>query len=240
MEAGQLPVLWLTRPEADSQELAAALAPLGFSAHIDPLITAEFAERAPPIDWRSVDTLLVTSRNGLRALIRHYGAPNCRVYAVGEQTAALAKAAGFADVLSADGDAADLAALIRQREPASARLLHITGVEQAQPIGSMLRAGGFFYQSLELYKMVPKGKLLADTLRLLREQKFYAIAFFSPRTAQAFVDLFSAQKALAESLKTCHALCLSPAVAAPLSIFSWRGIRIADHPSRKAWLALLT
>src|SRR4030088_3031309 len=109
--------LLVTRPEPDNARTAAALRAKGHEVVLAPLLHIEAVAGAtlgaPP--WAAI---LLTSANGARALASHpqrgelLAVP---VLAVGRSSADAARAAGFADVTSADGDADDLARLAARR-----------------------------------------------------------------------------------------------------------------------------
>ena len=113
--------LLVTRPEPDGEETAAGCARA---------VTRCWSRRccgsklAPDADlgagpWSGI---IMTSRNAARAIERHprcrRAAAACRCSRSGRRTAAAARAAGFSDVLSADGDADDLVRLILARRAA--------------------------------------------------------------------------------------------------------------------------
>jgi uroporphyrinogen-III synthase len=104
----------LTRPRADSEAFASSLrdAGIGIPVLVAPVIDIEAARTLPDLD--AYLAIVVTSANAVRAL--GAGLSGKTVLAVGPQTALAARALG-ASAVSADGDAADLAALIAARPP---------------------------------------------------------------------------------------------------------------------------
>ena len=106
--------LLVTRPERDAQRTAAALSARGHQVRIAPLLRIEAIPGADigSAPWQAV---LMTSANAARAIALHPKLGELRalpVLAVGRRTAEAARAAGFADVISADTGAGDLARLI--------------------------------------------------------------------------------------------------------------------------------
>src|SRR3954465_6435869 len=105
--------LLVTRPEPDNQRTAAALRAMGHDVMLAPMLRIEAVPGAdlgaPP--WAAI---LLTSANGARAVADHPRRSELialPVLAVGRSSADAARAAGFADVASADGGADDLARL---------------------------------------------------------------------------------------------------------------------------------
>src|SRR5712692_4630026 len=117
----------VTRPRAEAGSLAEALAARGIAAIIEPLLDIHYRS-APSPDLAGVQAILCTSANGVRALARLAEERAVPLFAVGEASAARARAEGFARVESAGGSVGDLARLARELLcPAAGRLLHVAG-----------------------------------------------------------------------------------------------------------------
>ena len=181
----------------------------------------------------------MTSANGLRAFARLDARRDLPVFAVGDASAAAARALGFDTVVSAAGDVADLAALVTARlDAAGGALLHPAAGKLAGDLQGTLAAAGFTVLRAVLYDAVPAKRLSRDCTRALTEGAIDAVTFFSPRTAAAFVGLVEAA-ALSRACRKIVALCLSEAVAAQLSGLSWARIVIAPRPGLAAFMAAL-
>src|ERR1700689_137219 len=98
----------VTRPYDDALETAAKLKALGHHAILAPLLEIRFRDGAE-IALDGVQAILATSANGVRALERRTTQRNVPLFAIGRQSAVVARAAGFSDVQSADGDGTALA-----------------------------------------------------------------------------------------------------------------------------------
>src|SRR6185503_18603057 len=86
----------------------------------------------PALALTSVQAVLATSANGIRALARRTERRTVAVYAVGPQTAEAAKSAGFKTVNNAEGDSTALVEFVAERgDPAKGSLLHAAGAETA-------------------------------------------------------------------------------------------------------------
>src|SRR5262245_44218699 len=101
----------LTRPREESESLASALAARGVSTVIEPMMEVHY-RTSTALDLATVQAILCTSANGVRALARVSGERRLPLFVVGEATAARARAEGFGAVESADGTVADLAHLV--------------------------------------------------------------------------------------------------------------------------------
>ncbi len=133
----------ITRPKEDSTAIAERLEELGIEPLIEPLMTIEKVDGAE-IDLDGVQAILLTSRNGVRALADATSRRDVAVYAVGDSTAELARENGFAAVESAGGDSESLAALVRARlKPGDGALLHAAGAAVAGDLAGALAHDGF-------------------------------------------------------------------------------------------------
>jgi uroporphyrinogen-III synthase len=230
---------WLiTRPAEDAAPLAEALAARGHAALVAPMFEVDFS--APePADLTDIQAVLLTSANGARALAGLTPRRDVPVLAVGDATAAAARAAGFADVASAAGDAAALARLAEDRlDPAAGALFHAAGKAVAGDLKGLLEAAGFAVRRAVLYRTRAAGALPPDAAAALAGGTIAGVLFFSPRTAEVFVRLVRAA-GLTVHLAGLYALCLSRAVAGRLDPAAWRTVCVAGRPNTPALLALL-
>lgn len=230
----------ITREARDAQRLAQELAARGVTSIIEPLLTVEFrAEGARLLDpfLRDAQAVLFTSANGARAFAAASARRDLRVFAVGDATAAAARALGFAEAVSADGNVEDLAArIIATLQPANGPLVHAAGSVTAGDLGEILGAAGFALRRAVLYEAVPAARLGEATRAALEGGEVAAALFFSPRTAATFVRLAAELRAPWAQMT---AIALSPAVAAKLAALPWRRIAVAAAPREAALLEAL-
>jgi uroporphyrinogen-III synthase len=232
----------VTRPLQDAASLAAALSARGIEPLVEPLLTirpvADAARRLPPL-LRGAQAVLFTSVNGVRAFAAATELRELPAFAVGDATAAAARAAGFPLVMSAGGNVADLARLVIDRlQPRDGALVHAAAREVAGDLAGSLNAAGFSLRRAVLYEAVAATRLSAATAAALAERSVAFALFFSPRTAASFVRLVAAA-GLAEACRGIVALALSEAVAAVLGALAWREIRVAEAPNAAALVAAL-
>jgi uroporphyrinogen-III synthase len=227
----------VTRPRDDADTLAAALAARGVAALIEPLLDIAFHDAA--LDLAGAQAVLCTSRNGVRALARVSVERSLPLLAVGEATAALARASGFAAVESAGGAVDDLARLAAARlHPERGRLVHVSGAAAAGDLAGALRDRGFTVERRILYEARPAAALSPATMQALRDGDVDVALFFSPRTAGTFAALATAAQ-VAGCCAGIAALAISPATAAALGGLPWRIRRSAARPDRPSLLAML-
>jgi uroporphyrinogen-III synthase/predicted nucleic acid-binding Zn-ribbon protein len=229
----------VTRPEPEARRFAAQLKEHGVDAVVAPLMSIERDEAPlPPLD--GAQALVFTSANAVRAYAAKAGRSDLPVYAVGEATAAAARIAGYAKVVSAGSDAEGLAALLAGRiDPAKGPLFHPTGADQAGDLAGTLRARGFELQQAVLYRAAAATELPATARAALENGDVAGVALFSPRSAEIFVALATAA-GLGATLAALDAFCLSRAVATALEgKAAWRAIRVAARPNAEALIALI-
>jgi uroporphyrinogen-III synthase len=227
----------VTRPEPAASETARILHAAGHEVLVDPLLAIRYTGDAPGL--AGVTALLATSRNGIEGFAVASGRRDLPVYAVGDATAQAAAALGFAQIVSARGDAAALAALVRERHaPDDGVLLHASGEEVAEDLSALLSPYGFTVCRAILYRAIASEALGAAASSALAASAVDAVLFFSPRTAAIFVRVVRAA-GLAGHLAASAALCLSASVAAALGDTQWRSVAVAERPDQEALLALL-
>lgn len=233
----------VTRPREDSQGVAAELAARGLEVMIEPLLDIAAVDGAQ-VDLGSIQGILATSANGIRALARlcpERTAPAWAlpVWAVGDASGRVARDLGYARVESAGGDVETLAALVASRcDPAQGALLHVAGTVTAGDLSGRLGAAGFNVQRAVLYRAVTASRVSPDLARALRDDTLDMALFFSPRTAATFATLVT-EAGLGDSTARIHAYALSDAVARALAVLPWAALRVAAAPTQAALLAAL-
>ena len=220
--------LLVTRPEPDASETAARLRALDIEAVVDPLLhSVTLTTTLPAADGFAA--LAITSANALRALHDRGEIPRLRrlpVYTVGDKSAAVARDMGFAQVVSAEGNADDLVALLAHAG-VDGPVLYPTARHQAADLAKALAPHGVMVISAAVYEMQPVDRMAADIA------EFDGALFYSRRTAETFASLAPATDRARPGM-----LCLSEAVAAPLLAAHFVRVSLADHPSEEAMMAL--
>ncbi|MGD0190342.1 MAG: uroporphyrinogen-III synthase [Rhizomicrobium sp.] len=228
----------VTRPAGDAEETAAQLAALGHQSVIAPLLEIHIHD-GPALSLDGVQAIVATSSNGVRAMVQRSERRDLAVFAVGSQTAAVARQCGFANVRSADGDARALGqAVLSWARPQDGALFHPAGSERAGQLAANLTAGGFEVRSAELYQATPAEALPPVAIDALRNGGIDAVLLYSPRTARTFVE-HVVGTGLTAALSPIAALCISDATAAALKPLQFREVRVAARPDQASLLALL-
>ncbi len=232
---GMLGVL-VTRPEPGASETARRLAALGWRPVLAPaLVLAPRPLAAMP----RAQAILLTSRAAARALPRDWFPASLPVLAVGEATAAEARARGFADVRPASGDAQALAALAAATlDPAAGPLLLAVGVGYGLDLAASLRARGFRVIRRIAYAAAPAAALPPEAIAAVHQGVIAAALFFSPKSAQSALALLRTA-GLAATAPGIRALAISPRVAQLLAALPWRQVQVAARPDQDSLLELL-
>lgn len=224
------PAILLTRPATQSRALAQTLAAEGWAPMIWPVLRIEPLARADPAGAQAV---LLTSANAA-AQTRPAAIP---ALCVGPATARAARAAGFSDVRSADGDAAALTALaVATLRPHDGPLVFARGAEVAGDVAGALRETGFHVIETVVYRAVPADAAPPDVDAALRCGRVAAAGFWSPRSAAAFAALARPWR---DGLGATAAAAISDAAAAPLAGIGFGRLLIAPTPDGSGMCAAI-
>jgi uroporphyrinogen-III synthase len=228
----------LTRPLAESEQLAALLRSRGHDPVLSPVMEIRFLE-GPPLTLDGIQAIVVTSANGIDALARRTFVRDVPVFAVGPQTAQAARAAGFANVEQGGGDSAALTEAVRgSAHPNRGALLLAAGRERRGDVENKLVAASFTVRVEELYEAVEILQLSAAAAEALSAGAIDALMLFSPRSGRLFLQQILAAK-LGPTCERVIALCISAATAAELGALNFAAWRIARRPDRQGMLQLL-
>ena len=222
----------ITRPQPDADTLAVQLQRAGYEPLIAPMTEIQRARKATTSDLDGVDGVVFTSVNAVRAVAED-GLPVASaltVFCVGDRTAEAARAAGFPNVVSASGDAGDLAAAISAAQPT--RLAHFRGEAVATDLAAQLRP----VQIVErvLYRAAPAAAFPDPAAAALRAGRVDAVLFLSVEAAKAYERLRDPAWP-----RPPLAVCISGRVAKEVAARWTTEIRVAAAPDLASSLAEL-
>jgi uroporphyrinogen-III synthase len=227
----------ITRPEEDAARFVRILEARGHRAICASLLTVHFLEGPPPA-LDGIAAILATSANGVRALARRTQRRDLPVFAVGPQTAAAARTAGFCRIECAHGDAAALAeAVPHWTKPDAGTLFYAAGRGHGR-LQMLLEAKGYPVRLEELYEVAAEETLPEAAREVLAKRELDAVMLFSPRSA-AVLRHTVLQAGLAEACQHLAAICISAAAAEALAPLAFRATLIAAQPNQDAMLASL-
>jgi len=234
--------LLVTRPQPQGEATARRLAARGYAPLLAPLLAIVPEEIALP--GGGVDAIAVTSAAAVQATtagpasearVRLAGLP---LFAVGEKTAAAARAAGFRDVRVGGGSAAALAEIIAAMLPAGARVLHLAGRDRAVELAPLLADAGIHVDVQVVYRAEAEAELPAEVATALASGGIGGALVYSARSAEALCAALR-RAGLAETLSALPFYALSPAVAAALQAAGAAHVAVARRPHEDDLLALL-
>jgi uroporphyrinogen-III synthase len=226
----------ITRPELGAAETAGRVAALGLRPVLAPLLEIRAVPATLPASDR-LQAVLIASGNAAAGLPTAYRA--LPLLAVGDASAARARAVGFTEVLSAEGDAEALAALAGTHcDPAGLPLLLAIGRGQSLTLAAALRARGFRVIRRAVYAATPVRVMPEPAVVALRENNLCAALFFSAETARQFVHLLM-RSGLDEAVRGIDACAIGQPAATAIETLPWRRVLRAAKPTQDAMLALL-
>jgi len=235
----------VTRPHPDNAATAASLRARGHDVVLAPSL--RFEPIPLPSDAEAVyGAVIVTSANALRAVapqLQDHPLLQLPLFAVGEQTAAAARRAGFVKVVSADGDAQALRDCVlrevrrvpvRDRRP----LLYLAGADISRDLAGELAARGIEMVTRTTYRMVAIADLPPDVCDAFAANRIEAVLHYSARSADAFLEAARAVGVEISALAVPHC-CISPSVARVLREAGATRVVVAASPKEDALLDAL-
>jgi uroporphyrinogen-III synthase len=231
----------VTRPHPDNEATARALRERGLKVLLAPMLRFE------PVAWRDdldddFDAVIVTSANALRATEAELGdLHKLPLFAVGEHTADAARRTGFAEVISADGDAEALRERIHESLKATeepGKLLYLAGAELSGDLAGDLADDGFEVVTRTTYRMVALASLPRETRAAFAANEVEAVLHYSQRSARAFLEAARAEGVEISALAVPHC-CISANVAAILREAGALRVLSAETPDENALLGAL-
>lgn len=183
----------ITRPDPEASRFAAQLrVEFGTSVSLlsAPLMTIVYGGSLPDLTGQEI--LIFTSRQGVTGFCRLSARRDFSCYAVGDATAAAARAAGLA-VVSAGGDADTLLSRIAE-DGKPGPFLHLRGAHVAADVAGALRAMDCTADEVVVYEQVEveMGRAAQDRLA---ESGPVIVPMMSPRSARLFFEQAQAIKA---------------------------------------------
>jgi uroporphyrinogen-III synthase len=234
--------LIVTRPEPDGARTATKLRALGHDVALVPLLRIE-PVRDVDLGGGPFAGVLMTSANALSGAASHERIAELQslpVFAVGRRTAEAARAAGFPDVISADGNQRDLVRLVRARMAAPERkpLLYLAGEDRSGDLAGDLAALGLPVRTVVVYHAVAASEFPDAIRNALALGRVEGVLHFSRRSAESFLRCAGAGEALRPALRVIH-YCLSSQVAEPLVAAGAAVVRVASRPEEAALIELV-
>jgi uroporphyrinogen-III synthase len=243
----------VTRPQPDNEATGASLRARGFDVLLAPMLRFE-PVGLPDDAGADYAAIIVTSANALRAVESQLAAHRLRdlpLFAVGDRTAAVARRAGFANVISADGNGADLRELVLAKISNNAKdkaknkklrtvrpVLYLAGADLSRDLAGELAEGGLNVVTRTTYRMAASSVLPRETCDAIAANRVEAVLHYSVRSARAFLDAVRAAGVEISALAV-QQCCISATVAAVLREAGATHVTVASSPDENALLGTL-
>ena len=228
----------VTRAEDQGRTTKARLEAAGLDGIVAPL-TRIVLDGDVELPLAGVQAVTVTSLNGVAALALNDAAEHLRalpLFAVGDRTAAAARARGFRDVRSAAGDRTALAGLlVATLSPNGGALLWAAGADRTADFAPLLEAAGFEIRVAEVYRSEAVTDLPDVVAADLADGRIDAVAVYSPRSAEILVDALRA-RGFSPSSSSFRIHAISDAAAEPLRRAGYDRIVVAERPDESGLL----
>jgi len=232
----------VTRPHPDNETTARALRARGFEALMAPMLRFE---PMPPSDDLAADygAVIVTSANALRAIepqLVQSALLSLPLFAVGDHTASAARSLGFAEVISADGDAAALCTAVLGAKQVRKRsvLLYLGGADLSRDLAGEFSARGRDVVTVVTYRMVAMPHLPREVCEAFAANAIEAVLHYSQRSARAFLEAARSDGVEISALSVLQC-CLSTNVALALREAGATQVQIAASPNENALFGAL-
>ncbi len=225
----------ITRPTEEASETGAKLEALGHRVMYAPMLQVSPVSFEIPDETR---TLVITSKNGARYGLSNIGKKDRPVFAVAEQTAAVARELGFTNITVGPGTARQLVPMLLECGDQQKRdYSHLCGSELSYNIASVLRDAGLDAENKVTYQTVPNRSFSPAVQEAVDMNEIDAVLFYSPRTATIFEEAIS-ECGLHNWLPKLEAYCLSERVADNL-LGPWKKITKSILPNEKSLFGLI-
>lgn len=218
------------RPRAEAESVGAALAALGYTPVLVPILAIE--PLAATMPQSRPDAVVMTSQHAANSLPDPLAQALCHlpVYAVGRATAAAARARGFAHCRIGAGDGADLADLVRLTLPAGAMLLHLAGRVHKTNLREALADAGYRVETCEVYDAREQPVWADAVAQAVPAHRIAGCLHYSRRSAALMLSA-SRGHAIEAGLRAAAHACLSADAATPLREAGLTHLVLAGEPT---------
>ena len=221
------PLLLITRPEAEAQQLVREIrqaCPAPVDILLSPLI--EIEPIACDVSLEGFSGVIFTSKNGVRCAPKPKTDNSVLAFCVGARTAEAAQSKGYL-TLSANGNATDLIKMILC-EDVQGPLIHFRGAHSRGEIAKNLAKAGRNIISQVVYRQNEAG-LTKEAMTALAESRPVVVPLYSPRTAQMLVNQ-------GPHPSNVTFVTISQAVADVIAVYDTNGVIVAEHPDGVAMI----
>jgi uroporphyrinogen-III synthase len=225
----------VTRPQPGAARTAQRLRDADFEPVVIPL--SEIVPLPAELPAGEFDAAAASSANAIRhapaGLVARLAAKP--LFAVGDETAGVAREAGFADVRSSSGSAAELAHDIAAGTGLAARIAYLCGRVRLDALEGSLAGAGLRVDAIETYDTSPH-QPSPDELGMLDSAPIAAALVYSAKAAEALASLVTSRSGTVFSDATF--IAISERVAEKLAAVSGE-VMTAVSPDEDAMFEVL-
>lgn len=232
------PLIWLTRPRADSESVAGQLHYHGIHSIISPVMHIVPRPHTPLPDVAPA-AILLTSRHAAYTLSEiPAGWRRLPVYCIGASTAKIAVEHGCTQIVPGTADIMSLLPHIATNMKSGSELLYLAGQDTRNDVAALLATHSINVTKVIVYDATAETRLSEELVAAIHNNELDAVAFYSPRSAEIACELLI-KAGLADAARHIRAFCLSLAVADAAGKLPFAQIHACHTPSRSAMRELI-
>ena len=230
----------ITRVEPAATQTAKVLKDLGYQPIVLPLFEVVDTGNAVPVS--KFDGYVFTSTNAIRMLkSRNWECPSigAAAFCVGHKTAEAAKSVGFTEIISADGNAEELANLVLDAAIGrTLKLAYPAGVKRSFDFGAAVAGSSVDIEIVEIYEIQPVFPSDEALERALESCGAGIVFLYSHNTAKHVCNVLF-ERAGQNLNQRLSVIAISTKTAEAVLKYPWQGVYVADEPTEQSMVTKL-
>lgn len=235
------PLILITRPQRQAEKTLKFLQKMGFEVFSEPMIEIENTPKPDEIkQYAKLNKnlhIILTSANAAYSLKNNIP-DKTKIITVGDETADEVKRNGFTQILSINGNAANLCKCIEEKADKNSNFLYLSGDVTSTDIKDILHKQDFNIEQIKVYTQRSVNRLSSELVNLIKEKKIHYAVFFSSNTAKNFIDNLKKEN-LIKYTDNIHIFCMSPNIAKQFDNNIFKKIHYPDKTESKSLLELI-
>ena len=227
--------LLVTRPKKESEKVKEYLSKLGFNIYIEPMFSIKYL--TTKINVENFDFIISTSQHSIIALSKTTKNRDKTIITVGNNTMQIAENLGFTSTKSLNGNVNDMISYLKNYN--GSNVLYIRGKDITCNLKKILVNNIKNFQEVILYRTVDRKRFSNSCYNLLLQDKIDGILFYSPRTADIFIELIKKHN-IEEKTKNITIYVMSNKIAEIAKKVSWKNIKITNKPTNQSLMSLIS
>jgi len=213
----------LTRPLEDSQELILRFQKLGHEISHMPLVKIE-KKIHENINFSEFNGIIFTSSNSIKFLDIKLIDKKINCFCVGSKTEKKARASGFLNVFSADGNVRNLKEIILQNYNSSdGKLLYVSGEQISINLDQELISEGYLVKRIINYVAQAEEKINQDFIEKLKLKMPEIVFVYSQNSAINFLNIIKNYQLIDLWMET-NLMCIGEKTSTVLNEIKWKKI----------------